>query len=77
VQRLARRALIANGGTATTSQILEWTGRRRSFAALPGWGGYGKLHIILEQIGARKIGRAWKAHGQPWLWHLRDTEPGS
>jgi hypothetical protein len=40
VQRLARRALIANGGRATRSQILEWTGRRGSFAALPGWNGF-------------------------------------
>lgn len=73
VQRLARRALLAGGGTATTSQVLDWVGRHRDFA-LPGWQGYGKLHVILEQIGAERTHRDWSKQGAPWVWRLRNSD---
>jgi len=69
VQRLARRALLALG-TASTSEVLDWTCVRKRRRAN---NDNRAARRALEQIGAIRIGRA-KTIGRPMLWRLRNTD---
>jgi hypothetical protein len=68
VQKMVRRALWALG-TASTSQVLEWTRCRGPVRHCD----YRAARRALEQIGAERMGRA-KTIGRPWLWHLRESD---
>jgi hypothetical protein len=66
LQRMARRAFIAEGEELTTTQIADWAYCRRRGSPLP-LGLYWSLHRALRQIGAVPIGRAGSA-GKPTIW---------
>jgi hypothetical protein len=70
LQRLARRAFLAEGDELSTTAILNWAYVRRRGSPLP-LGLYWSLHRALEQIGAERIGRA-RSIGRPILWRLAD-----
>ena len=73
LQRLARRAFLAEGEELSTTAVLNWAYARRRGSPLP-LGLYWALHRALRQIGAMPIGRA-ATIGRPLIWRLpgRDT----
>ena len=73
VQRLAQRALLALGGTATTSQVIGWTccSKRLVHGRRIERHDYRAARQALDRI-AERIGRA-KTIGRPWLWRLKDS----
>jgi hypothetical protein len=64
-----RRAFLAHGPVASSSQIYNWVfPRKRKLTQLRRHGVWG----ILREV-AVPIGRA-PTLGRPWLWRLRNTE---
>ena len=60
----AQRGLIANGGTASTSRLLEFAyprGRKHWHCD--------ELRRALRQLGAKEVGRA-PGPGRPIIWQL-------
>ena len=66
---MARRALTVLG-TATTSQVLEWTRYRGPVRHHD----YRAARRALRQVGAERVGRSKTGSGRPWLWRLRNTD---
>jgi hypothetical protein len=68
VQRMARRAFLAEGPELTTTAILDWAYVRRRGSPLP-LGLYWSLHRALAAIGAVRVRRSGE-RGNPWVWRL-------
>jgi hypothetical protein len=72
LQRLARRALIVLG-TATTSQVMEWTCcRKRLHGRRTECHDYRAARRVLDRMAIR-VGRA-RTRGRPWLWRLGTSD---
>ena len=71
LQRLARRAFLAEGEELTTTIILDWAYCRRRGDPLP-LGLYHSLHRALWAIGAVPLGRAGTI-GRPTIWRRPDA----
>jgi hypothetical protein len=73
VQRRAKRAMIALGGIASTSQVLEWTAcRKRVRGERADRWDCRAARRALEQLGAERVGRV-PPYGAV-LWRLRNTD---
>jgi hypothetical protein len=66
LQRQAKRCLIANDGSATTTQIRAWCypGRERQH-----WH-HAEIRRALRKLGAHQIGRSPTGVGRPSIWAL-------
>jgi hypothetical protein len=70
-QRKARRVLLAAGGEASVTYVMDWLYARQRMARreLPG-GYYSEAAKCLRAIGAVRVRRLEEEPGQPWLWRL-------
>jgi hypothetical protein len=74
LQRMARRAFLAEGPELTTTAILDWAYVRRRGSPLP-LGLYWSLHRALRQIGAVPVERSG-GMGRPLIWRLKPEHAG-
>jgi hypothetical protein len=67
LQRQCRRCLIANDGSATTTQIRAWCypGRERRH-----WH-HAEIRRALRQLGAVQLGRSSRGMGRAGIWALK------
>jgi hypothetical protein len=63
----AKRALVAHGGRASTSQIREWCYVGKPYQH---WH-HTEIRRALRQLGAVQIGRSRTGRGRPGIWSLK------